>query len=68
MTDCVINLRVKTEDIAFLVQVMEGHGHLGVVTTTNPQSGEVVISVTPDTYAEVMFVLKNIPIQVQFDV
>ncbi len=62
----VIKAKVNPRDIAFLVQVMEGHGHIGVVKTTNPKAGDVELLVTPDTYAEALRILQNLPIDLKF--
>ncbi|MDA8443285.1 MAG: DUF4911 domain-containing protein [Peptococcaceae bacterium] len=59
----IIRLKVKPKDIAFLVQVIEGYGHIGVVTTSDPKLGEVVIQVTPDTYLEAQGIVANLPLE-----
>ncbi len=63
---CAIKVRVKTTDIAFLVQVMEGHDYVGVVSTTDPKDGQVTLQVTPDTYAAAKEILANLPIELSF--
>lgn len=61
-----LRVKVNPAEIAFLVQIMEGHSHVGVVTTTNPANGEVVVQVTPDTYMEARYILGNIPLKLEF--
>lgn len=60
-----VKVRVSPANIAFLVQVMEGYGHIGVVTTTDPKTGDVALQVTPDTYEAALTILKHMPIEVQ---
>ncbi len=60
-----IKAKVNPRDIAFLVQVMEGHGHIGVVKTTDPKAGEVELLVTPATRPEALKILENVPISLE---
>ena len=60
--NCEIKFRVDPTQIAFLVQIMEGYSHIGVVTTTDPQNGEILLLVTPDTYAAAQEILASLPL------
>jgi len=60
-----IRLRVSRADISFLVQVMEGYDHVGVVTTVDPGTGDVVLQVTPDTYEDALEILRHLPVEVE---
>jgi hypothetical protein len=61
-----IKVQVKTSDIAFLVQIMEGHDYIGVVSTTDPKDGQVMLQVTPNTYDAAKEILENLPIELKF--
>ncbi|WP_418792299.1 DUF4911 domain-containing protein [Phosphitispora sp. TUW77] len=56
-----IKIRMEPKNIFFLDNIMEGYDGLGIVSTGNPGTGEVVIHVTMDTYAEVLDILQNLP-------
>ncbi len=58
---CQIKIRMEPRNIFFLDNIMEGYDGLGIVSTGNPGTGEVVVHVTPETYAEVMDILQNLP-------
>ncbi len=56
-----IKIRIEPENICLLDNVMEGYNGLGIVSTGNPKTGEVTVYVTPDTYDEVIGILRNLP-------
>lgn len=61
-----IFLRVHPKDIHYLNRIMEGYEYLGVVSTVQREQGLVVVRVTPDTYNDVMNILKHLDISIQF--
>jgi len=61
MNRCKIKIRMEPKNIVMLDNVMEGYDGLGIVSTGNPQTGEVTVHVTPDTYDEVVAILRNLP-------
>ncbi len=61
MTRFRIKIRLEPKNIVMLDNVVEGFDGLGIVSTGNPQTGEVTVHVTPDTYDEVMAILRNLP-------
>lgn len=56
-----IRLRLNPGDINYLQKVIDSHTHLGFLTQINPKEGLVNIHTTPDTYPEMMNVLKHFP-------
>lgn len=61
-----IFLRVLPKDIHYLNRIMEGYEYLGVVSTVQRDQGLVVVRVTPDTYTDVLDILNNLDISIQF--
>ncbi len=56
-----IKVRMEPKNIFFLDNIIEGYDGLGIVSTGNPGTGEVIVHVTPDTYADMMDILQNLP-------
>jgi len=52
---------MEPKNIFFLDNIIEGYDGLGIVSTGNPGTGEVIVHVTPDTYADMMDILQNLP-------
>jgi len=48
-----------------LNKIIEGYGHLGIVSTIDRKAGLVVVKVTEETYPEIKQILLNLPFQVQ---
>lgn len=44
-----IRIKLPKQKIAFLMKIIEGYGHLGVLTTLDPKEGLAIVRVTPDT-------------------
>ncbi len=44
-----------------LTKVIEAYDNLGIVSTLDQAKGKVIIRVTPDTWAEMMEILHNLP-------
>lgn len=53
--------RVSPDCIDMLTKLIEAYDHLGIVSTLDRTSGQVVIRVTPDTWLEVMEILRHLP-------
>ncbi|MDX9872141.1 MAG: DUF4911 domain-containing protein [Clostridia bacterium] len=47
-----IPIRLPKQKIAFLMKIIEGYGHLGVLTTIDPGEALAIVRVTPDTAGE----------------
>lgn len=56
-----IRVRLDPKDIIMLDNIIEGFDGLGIVSTGNPRTGEVVVHVTPDTRDDVLEILKRFP-------
>lgn len=56
-----IYLKVPKREITYLTKIIEGFDNLGVVSTINAQEGRVMIHLTPDTRAEIMGIIANLP-------
>lgn len=56
-----IRVRLDPKDIIMLDNIIEGFDGLGIVSTGNPKTGEVVVHVTPDTRDDVIEILKRFP-------
>lgn len=61
MSENRIRVRLDPKDIIMLDNIIEGYDGLGIVSTGNPKTGEVVVHVTPETRGEVLEILKNFP-------
>lgn len=61
MERCMIKIRMEPQYIVMLDNVIEGYDGLAIVSTGNPKMGEVTVHVTPDTYDEVMDILRHLP-------
>ena len=56
-----IRVKMEPRNIVFLDNIMEGYDGLCIVSTGKSGTGEVTVHVTPDTYDEVMDILRNLP-------
>lgn len=63
MADCKIYVKVEPDKIIYLDRIFEGHDGLGIVSTIDGKTGDVVIHVTPDTRKEVLELLEHVPIK-----
>lgn len=66
MSENKIRVRLDPKDIIMLDNIIEGFDGLGIVSTGNPKTGEVVVHVTPDTRNDVMEILKRFPKGIEF--
>jgi len=56
-----IYLKIPKYKISYLTKIIEAYDHLGVVSTVNAEEGRVLIHVTPDTRAEIMNIIEQLP-------
>lgn len=64
--DLIIKARLDRSEIQMLCKLVEGLGHLGIVTTTNKELGEVMIQTTQDCWPELKRVIGKMPIRIDF--
>jgi len=57
---------VAPDRIDMLTKVVEAYDNLGIVSTLDQASGMVTIRVTPDTWAEMVEILHNLPFSISF--
>ena len=65
-TDLIINARIDRSEIQMLCKLVEGLGHLGIVTTTNKELGEVMIQTTKDCWVELKEVIDKMPLKIDY--
>ncbi|MFA6808352.1 MAG: DUF4911 domain-containing protein [Eubacteriales bacterium] len=61
-SDVIIKGRVTRSEIQILAKLVEGLEHMGVVTTTDKEKGEVIIQTTEYYLADLKKILNNMPI------
>lgn len=64
--DVIVKARIDRSEIQMLCKLVEGLGHLGVVTTTDKVLGEVMIQTTKFCWPELKKLIEHMPIQVEF--
>ncbi|KGK91585.1 hypothetical protein DP73_02350 [Desulfosporosinus sp. HMP52] len=64
--DLIIKARIDRSQIQLLCKLVEGLGHLGVVTTTNKALGEVMIQTTRHCWPELKEIVKEMPLEIEF--
>ncbi|MGC7873693.1 DUF4911 domain-containing protein [Desulfosporosinus sp. SYSU MS00001] len=62
----IVKARMDRSQIQMLCKLVEGLGHLGIVTTTNKELGEVMFQTTKDCWPELKKVVEKMPVEVQF--
>lgn len=65
-TDLIIRARLDRSEIQMLCKLVEGLGHLGIVTTTNKEQGEVMIQTTKYCWPELKKAIEKMPLEVEF--
>lgn len=50
--------------IDFLSKIIEGYDNLGILSTLDPSTGQIILRVTSDTFPEVMEILQNLPFEI----
>lgn len=63
-SDVLIEAQVPRSEIQMLCKYVEGLGHLGVVTTTDRQAGEVLIQTTRYTWPDLKRALEAMPLTI----
>jgi hypothetical protein len=61
MEKCQIVVRMEPRDIVMLDNIIDGYDGLAIVSTGKSGTGEVTVHVTPDTYDDVMDILRSLP-------
>lgn len=56
-----IKVKMHLHDIFMLDNLIEGYDGLAIVSNGKAKTGEVTLHVTPDTYEDVMGILRNFP-------
>jgi len=64
--DMIIKARIDRSEIQMLCKLVEGLGHLGVVTTTDKVLGEVMIQTTKHCWPELKKVIEQMPLELEF--
>ena len=64
--DVIINARVDRSEIQMLCKLVEGLGHLGIVSTTNKELGEVMIQTTKYCWPDLKKVIEKMPFGIEF--
>lgn len=64
--DIIIKGRVERSEIQMLCKLVEGLGHLGIVTTTKKEVGEVMIQTTKYCWPELKEAIENMPFEMEF--
>ena len=64
--DLIIKARIDRSEIQMLCKLVEGLGHLGVVTTTDKVLGEVMIQTTKDCWPDLKKLIEQMPIELEF--
>lgn len=62
----IINARLERKDMQMLDKLVEGLGHLGIVTTTNKALGEVMIQTTKECWPDLKKAIENMPFEIEF--
>jgi len=65
VADKLIRAKVARRDINLLVKLVEGLGHLGVVTTLDRMEGEVLIQTTKDCWPDLAEALQQMPLLIE---
>ena len=64
--DLIIKARIDRSEIQMICKLVEGLGHLGIVTTTNKELGEVMIQTTKHCWPELKQIIEQMPITIEF--
>ncbi|TGE37846.1 DUF4911 domain-containing protein [Desulfosporosinus fructosivorans] len=64
--DVIINARLERVEMQMLDKLVEGLGHLGIVTTTNKALGEVMIQTTKQCWPDLKKAIENMPFKIEF--
>ena len=64
--DVIVNARLERVEMQMLDKLVEGLGHLGIVTTTNKALGEVMIQTTKDCWPDLKKAIEKMPFVIEF--
>ena len=64
--DLIVKARVNRSEIQMLCKLVEGLGHLGIVTTTDKVLGEIMIQTTKDCWTELKKLIDAMPVKIEF--
>lgn len=65
-SDMVVKARLERVQMQMLDKLVEGMGHLGIVTTTNKALGEVMIQTTKQCWPELRKAIEQMPFEIEF--
>lgn len=64
--DVIVRARLKRVEMQMLDKLVEGLGHLGIVTTTNRGLGEVMIQTTKYCWPELKMAIAEMPFEIEY--
>jgi len=64
--DVIVNARLERVEMQMLDKLVEGLGHLGIVTTTNKALGEVMIQTTKQCWPDLKKAIEQMPFEIEF--
>lgn len=62
----IVEARLERVEMQMLDKLVEGLGHLGIVTTTNKALGEVMIQTTKHCWPELKRAIEMMPFEIEF--
>jgi len=65
-SDIIVNARLERVEMQMLDKLVEGLGHLGIVTTTNKALGEVMIQTTKHCWPDLKKAIEQMPFEIEF--
>ena len=65
-SDVIIKARLARVEMQMLDKLVEGLGHLGIVTTTNKALGEVMIQTTIYCWPDLKKAIEMMPFEIEF--
>ncbi|MFZ3130639.1 MAG: DUF4911 domain-containing protein [Desulfosporosinus sp.] len=65
-TDVIVKARLERAEMQMLDKLVEGLGHLGIVSTTNKALGEVMIQTTKDCWPDLKKAIEKMPFEIEF--
>lgn len=64
--DVIVKARLERVEMQMLDKLVEGLGHLGIVTTTNKALGEVMIQTTKYCWPDLKKAIENMPFEIEY--
>ncbi len=64
--DVIVKARLARVEMQMLDKLVEGLGHLGIVTTTNKALGEVMIQTTKYCWPDLKKAIEQMPFEIEF--